>query len=97
MISDRGRNRAAQHDNTLEESMSLNTLHFDSLPDDALVRMPIPLILTGWKKTQYYRKMKDGEIPRPVALGERARAWRVGDLRAYLRRVGSQVAEGGLS
>ena len=52
--------------------MSLNTLHFDSLPDDALVRMPIPLILTGEKKTQFYKKMKDGKIPRPVHLGERS-------------------------
>lgn len=72
--------------------MSLNILHFDSLPDEALVRLPVALALTGWKKTRFYQGMKAGEIPQSVRLGERARAWRAGDLRALLRRLGSQAS-----
>ena len=68
-----------------------NSIRFSDLPDEALVRLPMALAVTGWKKTRFYQGMGAGEIPQSVRLGERARAWRVGDLRAFLRRLGAQA------
>ena len=56
-----------------------------SLPDDALVRLDSALALTGWRKTQFYKRIREGLIPGPVRLGPRAKAWRMGDLRQYLQ------------
>ena len=71
------------------------TVSISHMPDEALVRLPVALALTGWKKTQFYQKMKAGEIPQCVHLGERARAWRLGDIRAYIRRIGAGSQEVG--
>ena len=63
-----------------EKSMS-QSIRFEDLPNDALVRLPLALAVTGWKKTRFYALMKAGIIPAAVALGERAVGWRVGELR----------------
>ena len=70
---------------------------FSDLPDESLIRLPLALAMTGWGKTRFYQGVKDGEIPKPVHLGERARAWKLGDIRQYLQRLGSQSAQGGAS
>ena len=67
----------------------VNGHNFETLPDDAIVRLPVVLAVTGWRKTQFYCGVKAGEIPAPVKLGRRARGWRVGDLRQYLRSLES--------
>jgi len=68
-------------------------IRFEDLPDEACVRLPLALAVTGWKKTRFYKLIKDGTIPKPVALGTRARAWRVGDLRLYLQSLGTQAGQ----
>ena len=62
-------------------------MDFSELPDETLLRLPDVKRLTGWKRTSIFNKVKDGSFPKPLHLGVRARAWRWGDIRAYLRRI----------
>lgn len=67
--------------------------NFDELPDSALVRQaqlvrdpkhptrPAPL---PFSPATFWRKVKEGAFPKPVKLGERITAWRVGDVRAWI-------------
>jgi prophage regulatory protein len=70
------------------------SVSFDSLPDNAFIRQaqlvpspnrpgiaaPIP-----FSACTLWRKVRTGEFPKPVKLSERVTAWRVGDVRAWLR------------
>lgn len=65
------------------------TIPFEQMPDNGLLRLPQVLALVPWGKSSFYEKMQKGELPRPIALGTRARAWRVGDIRQVLERLNS--------
>lgn len=66
---------------------------FDELPDSALVRQaqlvrdprhptrPAPLPFSA---ATFWRRVQAGDFPRPLKLGERITAWRVGDVRAWI-------------
>lgn len=66
---------------------------FDELPDSALVRQsqlvrdpkhptrPTPL---PFSPATFWRRNREGTFPKPVKLGERITAWRVGDVRAWI-------------
>lgn len=58
--------------------------HFDTLPDSAMLRLPAVLALTGHGRSSWYEQVAAGLAPKPVRIGPRATAWRVGDLRAWL-------------
>ena len=45
-----------------------------------LLKLPDVLRLTGLSRSTVYRKLKEGDFPRPVQLGKRAVAWRESDL-----------------
>lgn len=67
---------------------------FDEMPDTAWARqkqlirdpkrpsLPTPLPFSA---ATLWRKVRDGEFPPPVKLGPAISAWRVGDVRAWLR------------
>ena len=67
---------------------------FDELPDSALVRQsqlvrdpkhptrPAPL---PFSPATLWRKVREGTFPAPVRLGAAITAWKVGDVRAWLR------------
>lgn len=73
---------------------------FDLLPDTAFVRQsqlvrdpkhptrPAPLPLSS---ATFWRWIRDGKFPQPIKLGARVTAWKVGDVRAWLK---SQAAQG---
>ncbi len=66
--------------------MSMKTT-FDDAPNDAMVR-PRPLCeLLGFSKSTLWRKAGDegGEFPKPVKLSAGVTAFRVGDVRAWLK------------
>ena len=48
-----------------------------------LLRIDAVLDATGLNRRTLYRYVKAGKFPRPVAIGERARAWREDDIRAW--------------
>lgn len=68
--------------------------NFDEMPDSAMARQsqlirdpkhptrPSPLPFSA---ATLWRKVRDGEFPAPVKLGPAISAWRVGDVRAWLR------------
>ena len=59
---------------------------FGELPDEAFVRQsqlipdPIPI-----SSATLWRKVGAGTFPLPVKLSDRVTAWRVGDIRAWMR------------
>lgn len=72
----------------LTEDELLTFQQFDSLPNDTLVRKRVVrVILGGVSDSALWRRAKAGEIPQPVQINCRAVAWRVGDLRDYIRSL----------
>lgn len=59
-------------------------INFPSLPDDALVRLPVVTGLFACSPATVWRRVKSKALPAPRKLSERITAWRVGDLRAAL-------------
>ncbi|MBO9401825.1 AlpA family phage regulatory protein [Shimia sp. R9_3] len=61
---------------------------FDDLPNDALLREkqishpngPVPVCRSTW-----WAGVRSGRFPKPVHLGPRTTAWRVGDIRELLK------------
>lgn len=76
--------------------------NFDELPDSALVRQaqlvrdpknptrPAPL---PFSPSTFWRKVAAGEFPKPLKLGERITAWRVGEVRAWIESQANSVQE----
>lgn len=62
-------------------------LSFEQMPENALLRLPSVLFLTGLPKSTFYARVRAGELPKPVKLGARAVAWRVGDIRKVLEEL----------
>jgi hypothetical protein len=62
---------------------------WDVLPDAALVKMPVVMVLFGGiSDEEVRRRVAAGRIPKCFkATGSRQNFWRVGDLRAALARV----------
>ena len=68
--------------------------NFDDLPDSAMARQsqlirdpkhptrPSPLPFSA---ATLWRKLREGSFPEAVKLGDAITAWRVGDVRAWLR------------
>jgi predicted DNA-binding transcriptional regulator AlpA len=54
---------------------------FDSLPDCALVAIPIVCAVKGRSSASVWRDVAAGRIAKPVRVGARSTRWRVGDLR----------------
>ena len=64
---------------------------FNELPDDAHVRIGTVCALLSVSKPTVWRGVKSGALPQQRRLSPRVSAWRVGDLRAFLR---SEKTEG---
>ncbi len=60
--------------------------HFEHLPPDAVVRLPIVATLYGVSAPTVWRWSKAGRLPAPIKRGG-VTAWRVGDLRAAMARA----------
>jgi predicted DNA-binding transcriptional regulator AlpA len=71
----------------LESQMATETKStFDNLPDTGYLRQAqlIPDVVPISSAT-LWRKCKSGAFPKPVKLSERVTAWRVGDVRNWLK------------
>jgi prophage regulatory protein len=51
---------------------------------ESLLRLPEVMRRVGLKKAAIYAKIAQGEFPRPVAIGLRARAWRASDIEKWI-------------
>jgi len=64
---------------------------FEALPDQALVRLQF---LIAWSVIPFststlWRKCRSGEFPAPVRVSNQITAWRVGDIRGWLKDPGN--------
>ena len=50
----------------------------------AILRRPEVERMVGLKRSSIYRLMAEGRFPAAIKIGERARAWRVRDIEAWL-------------
>ena len=68
------------------EHHSIST--FDDLPDSGYVRQAqlVPTVVP-FSPATLWRKCAKGQFPKPIKLSDRVTAWRVGDVRAYLRNA----------
>lgn len=68
-------------------SIPLEAVHFDDLPDCAYVRQPTVLTLFSCSKATLWRWVKSERLPPPLKLGLRLSAWNVGQLRSCLKSM----------
>lgn len=61
--------------------------NFDSLPDEALVRLSLLLALglLPFSASTLWRKVRSQDVPAPIKASANVTAWRVGDIRAWLK------------
>lgn len=60
---------------------------FDELPDSSLIRLN-QLITTSvipFSATTAWRRVREGTFPQPVAISPQVTAWRVGEIRQWLK------------
>ncbi|MCG8085517.1 MAG: AlpA family phage regulatory protein [Candidatus Thiodiazotropha taylori] len=61
-----------------------------TLPDDALIRIKDVLRLYPISKSGWFKGIQDGKYPKPIKLGERVSAWRVGDILKLVRNASQE-------
>ncbi len=68
---------------------------FDELPDDAFIRLPrlISWGLIPFSSSTLWRMCRNGKFPQPIKISEDITAWRVGDIRKWLKAPGDYVAQ----
>jgi predicted DNA-binding transcriptional regulator AlpA len=57
----------------------------DDTPNDSLARAKTICHWLDFSKATLWRKSQSGEFPKPVKLFENTTAWRVGDVRDWLK------------
>lgn len=62
----------------------INTSQALALPSEGLVKLPVVMSATTLSRSVIYERVKRGEFPAPVKLGERAVAWPVESIRAWI-------------
>ena len=56
------------------------------LPGEGLAKLPAVMCATGLSRSTIYARVKAGEFPHPVKLGERAVAWPVQAIRSWIEQ-----------
>lgn len=69
---------------------------FVDLPDEAFIRPKhlLSLQLVPFSATTLWRKCRQGEFPQPIKVSAGITAWRVGDIRSYLKALGKRSTGG---
>jgi prophage regulatory protein len=72
---------------------------FDELPDDAFIRLPrlIAWGLIPFSASTLWRKCRSGQFPQPLRVSSQVTAWRVGDIREWLKNPGEFVCQNRIS
>ena len=61
-------------------------INVSNLPNEALIRLPIVIALTGRKRSSIYNDMSLNTFPHSIKIGPRAVAFKLGDIREWLNR-----------
>ncbi len=69
---------------------------FDELPDSAFVRLRqlLSSAVIPFSATTTWRRVREGTFPRPVRISPQITAWRVGQIREWLRCPSEFVVDG---
>ncbi len=51
---------------------------------DRILRLPDVIATTGLRRTAIYDAIRRGTFPAPLALTDRARGWKISDIRAWI-------------
>jgi prophage regulatory protein len=54
---------------------------------DPVLREPEVLKHTGWSRSTLWLRVRDGEFPKPLKLGEKASGWFASDVKEYQDRI----------
>lgn len=63
-------------------------IHYDTLPDDALLRERELWPIVPFTSPTLWRRVKSGDFPQPIRLPGRMTCWRWGEVRAWLQAQG---------
>jgi len=65
--------------------------NFNALPDEALIRLGTLLAagLLPFSTSTLWRKVRSHDFPAPIKASPNVTAWRVGDIREWLKSPGS--------
>jgi prophage regulatory protein len=68
---------------------------FDELPDSSLVRLNqlISTSVIPFSATTAWRRVREGTFPKPVNISRQVTAWRVGEIRQWLKCPGEFIAQ----
>ena len=71
------------------------TVEFDALPDTAFIRQNqlLSTSIVPFSASTLWRRVRAGRFPAPVKLGDQITAWRVSDVRHWLRDPARYRAE----
>ena len=61
-------------------------VYFDTLPDSAIVRLPVVKSLFSFSSPTVWRWSKSGQLPKPVRIAG-ITGWQVGALRKTLKEI----------
>ena len=77
-----------------QRSLPTPTDAFSILSDEALLRQPklFELGVAPFSSSTLWRKVKSKEFPAPIKVSPQITAWRVGDIRQWLKCPGDFVA-----
>jgi len=72
---------------------------FDALPDDAFIRLSLIIAwgLIPFSTSTLWRRVRANTFPKPIRISPQVTAWRVGDIRVWLKNPGEFVAKSGNS
>ena len=62
----------------------MNNLNLTNLPDEALIRIPNVIALTGRGRSSIYAAIAANTFPRPIKIGSRAVAFKLGDIKDWI-------------
>jgi predicted DNA-binding transcriptional regulator AlpA len=55
------------------------------LPETGFVRLPTILKIIPVSRSTWWKGVKDGKFPKSIKIGERITAWRVEDIRKFIK------------
>lgn len=65
--------------------LELNRIRLKELDPEILLPLAQVKIMTGLSKSTIYLKIKNGEFPKPVAVGLRGKRWRMSDTQRWIQ------------
>lgn len=65
----------------------MNTQEANPQGTTRLLRMPTVQQMTGFSRTEIYKRMKEGTFPQSIKLGKRSIAWSAATIEAWIQNL----------